>query len=155
MGRIINIFVSHAGEDENKIEPVKQLMRNKGFIIRDDSITESEPNNASNPDYIKYQILADRINRAGCMVVLIGDKTASKDWVNWEIDYAMKKEKRIVGVFLKGAKDNDIPDALLKYGDALVGWNSNKIADAINGEDIWLDSSGKARAENNMFHGTC
>lgn len=155
MGKIINIFVSHAGEDENKIEPVKQLMRNKGLIVKDDSITESEPNDASNNNYIKYQILADRINWAGCMVVLIGDKTASKDWVNWEITYAMKKGKRIVGVFLQGAKDNDIPDALAKYGDALVGWNSNKIADAINGENIWLDSSGKASAEKNIFHSTC
>lgn len=155
MGKIINIFVSHAGEDENKIESVKQLMRNKGFTVRDASITESEPNNASNTEYIKYKILKPRIDWAGCMVVLIGDKTASKDWVNWEIDYAMKKGKRIVGVFLQGAKDNDIPDALLNCGDALVGWNSNKIADAINGENIWLDSSGKARAESNMFHGTC
>lgn len=138
MNKIINIFVSHAGEDENKIESVKQLMRNKGFTVRDASITESEPNNASNTEYIKYKILKPHI-----------------DWVNWEIDYAMKKGKRIVGVFLQGAKDNNIPDALLKCGDALVGWNSNKIADAINGETIWLDSSGKTRAESNMFHGTC
>ena len=57
MGKIINIFVSHAGEDENKIEPVKQLMRNKGLIVKDDSITESEPNDASNNNYIKYQIV--------------------------------------------------------------------------------------------------
>ncbi|WP_444707169.1 TIR domain-containing protein [Megasphaera elsdenii] len=155
MGKTINIFVSHAGEDEHRIDSVKSLLQKKGFIIRDASIKESEPNNASSENYIKYGILRPHINWAGCMLVLIGPKTASKEWVNWEITYAMKQGKRIVGVFLQGAKDEDVPEALTNYGHALVGWNSNRIADAINGEDLWMDSTGVPKKESDVLRSTC
>lgn len=89
------------------------------------------------------------------MLVLIGPKTASKEWVNWEITYAMKQGKRIVGVFLQGAKDEDVPEALTNYGHALVGWNSNRIADAINGEDLWMDSTGVPKKESDVLRSTC
>lgn len=153
--KIINLFVSHYGGDEDKIEPLKELLRNKGYVIRDDSVKESEPNNASAPDYIKSQILGPRIKWAGCIVVLIGPKTASREWVDWEINYAEKQGKRIIGVFLQGAKDSDVPEALESYGSALVGWNSNKIADAIEGENIWVKADGTNRPENYTSRVTC
>lgn len=48
-----------------------------------------------------------------------------------------RKEKGIVGVFLNGATDEDIPIELKNYGNALVAWNSKKISDALDGQDIW------------------
>ena len=153
--KMINLFASHYGGDENKIESLKELLRNKGYIIRDDSVKESEPNNASSPDYIKSQILAPRIKWAGCVVVLIGPKTASREWVDWEINYAEKQGKRIIGIFLQDAKDSDVPNALENYGSALVGWNSSKIADAIEGEDLWIKADGTERPENYISRSTC
>ena len=118
MSKTINLFVSHKGEDEKKIDAFKKLMEKKGYDFRDSSIRESEPNRAKNENYIKSEILAPAIKWAGTLVVLIGKDTHKSDWVNWEINYAMEHGKRIIGVFLNGEADAKLPEALKEFGDA-------------------------------------
>ena len=54
-------------------------------------------------------------------------------WVDWEIEYAQKNDKRIIGVWAHGESQCDVPDSLKKYADAVVGWQGNRIIDAIEG----------------------
>ena len=150
----INLFISHCGEDEKFIEPFKELVGSK-YNVRDSSIVETEPNNAQNSDYIKYSILAPKINWSGTMIVLIGPDMRDSDYVNWEIEYAMKHNKQIIGVYLPGANRYDVPEALEKYGDALVGWDSVKIASAIGGNPRWEKSNGDLRSYLSGFRGAC
>lgn len=140
----INLFVSHYGGDEDKIEPFKQLIGSK-YAVRDGSIKESNPNNANNENYIKYNILAPQIDWAGKFVVLIGPKTHERDYVNWEIEYAQRHNKQIVGVYLPGAENSDIPDGLSKYGDSVVKWEKDKVLSALSGSTDWENSDGSPR----------
>ena len=41
--------------------------------------------------------------------------------------------KRIVGVWDHGEAQCDIPPALDRYADAVVGWQGDRVKDAING----------------------
>ena len=54
--------------------------------------------------------------------------------MNWEIEYAQKEGKRIVGVWADGEKGCELPEALDKYANAVVGWTGNRIIDAIEGK---------------------
>lgn len=156
MSKTINLFVSHKGEDESRIEDFKNLMGRKGYDFRDSSIKESEPNKANDEDYIKSKYLKPAIDWAGTIVVLIGQNTHKSDWVNWEIDYAMKKGKKIIGVLLPGDKDATIPDALQDYADSIVGWNSEKIDEAIrNDKPFWEDNDGNHLPSNSPYRYTC
>jgi hypothetical protein len=137
-----NVFISHHGKDDEHITKLKDLMRSKGYILRNSSIDSSKSNQATNDQYIQ-KLLREGIRWAGTTVVLIGHKTHTRDWVNWEIEQALKEGKRIVGVFIQGATDADVPDAFQKYGDALVGWNSDRIIDAIEGScNNWNKTDG-------------
>lgn len=127
-----NVFISHYGKDDEHISKLKSLLNEKGFTLKNSSIDSSKPNQASNPEYIK-SLLRSRIQWAGTTIVLIGPKTHTREWVNWEIDISNKMGNRIVGVFLNGASDSDVPESFQKYGDALVGWRTDKIIDAIEG----------------------
>lgn len=132
-----NIFVSHFHGDAHMIENLKGILRNNGLDMRDSSIYENKnPNNATNEDYIK-SFIRPEIRWAGTVVVLIGKDTHTSDYVNWEIEYAAREGKRIVGVYLPGEDDSELPDAFNQYGDALRHWNGNSIIDAINGDDTW------------------
>ena len=140
-----NVFVSHHHKDEEGIKKMKALLKKRSFQIKNSSIDSTKPNQASNPEYIK-RLLRLRIKWSGAMVVLIGKDTHTRSWVDWEIKKAFEKGKRIVGVFQDGAKEEDVPQNLEFYGDALVGWHSEKIIGGIEGNhNDWCKPSGEKR----------
>ena len=116
------------------------------MMCRDASITTDKFNAATNESYIKYQILAPRINWASVLVVYVSPDTKNSEWMNWEIEYAHKQGKRIVGVWERGARDCELPEALERYADAVVGWNGESIIDAIKGKsNTWYKQDGSGQ----------
>lgn len=141
--QIRNVFISHKHDDDEGLKDLKGLMARHGISCRDYSIRSDNPNNAHNEDYIKYEILGPRIKQSGCLVVYISDVTHHSDWVNWEIEYARKEGKRIVGVWARGDLNCEVPESLRNHGDAVVGWNGESIVDAVNGvSNRWYNRDG-------------
>jgi len=151
-----NVFISHVHEDDELLQGFKDLLGRSDYDIRDGSIDSSKPNEASNPEYIKSQILAPRIQWASTMVVLISPNTHTSEWVDWEIEYAAKQQKRIIGVFVQGGKDSDVPKNLELYADAVVGWNSEIVTDAITGKtNNWVNADGTVRGPRTITRYSC
>lgn len=142
MADIKNVFISHVHEDDEGLAKLKTLLASKSINIRDSSIHTGKFNDATDPDYIKYQILAPLINWAGTFICYVSPQTKQSAWVNWEIEYAAKQGKRIIGIWGRGEKGCDLPAALREYADAMVGWDSDAIIDAINGKDGWEKPDG-------------
>ncbi len=138
-----NVFISHIHEDDSGLGKLKSLLMDNGMTIRDYSISSDNPNNAHSEDYIKSEILAPRIRQSGVLVVYVSPETKDSKYVNWEIEYAQKQDKRIVGVWADGEAGCELPDALKNHADAVVGWTGNRIIDAINGRiDGWENPDG-------------
>lgn len=145
---IKNIFVSHYHSDAEKIENLKSILSKHGLDMHDSSIYEAKtPNNANNPDYIK-SLIRTQIDWAGTEIVLIGKNTSESEWVNWEIQAAAGYGKRIIGVYLQGETDSNLPKEFIKYGQALVKWNGDSIINAINGDNTWDGPPRKQDMEN-------
>lgn len=137
-----NVFMPHRHEDDRHIEKLKALLARHGCQVRDSSIDSSSPNQAKDPDYIK-EILADRIRWAGKIIVLVSPQTKDHHWVNWEVEYASRfPDKRIIGVWLPGAERGDLPEALERHANAVVGWDSDQIVAALDGADNWQQPDG-------------
>ena len=144
MADMKNVFVSHVHADDSGLQKLKDLLKPQGLEVRDSSIHTGKFNNAKDPDYIKTQILAPAINWAGVFICYVSPQTKTSAWVNWEIEYAAKQGKRIVGIWAHGEKECDPPSALKEHADALVGWSGSAIVDAINGKDQWEKPDGGA-----------
>ncbi|NEQ53438.1 MAG: TIR domain-containing protein [Leptolyngbya sp. SIO3F4] len=151
-----NVFISHIHEDDDRINPLKELLSSNGREVRDSSVNSSNPNEAKSEDYIKNQILAPKIKWAGTLIVLISPRTKDSKWVNWEIEYAHKLGVRIIGVWDHGAAECDVPEQLDKLADAVVGWNADRIIGAIDGSiNDWSGPDGKAKATRSIDHHNC
>lgn len=155
MSEIHNVFVAHRHEDDAVVGALKTLLDGKGVEIRDASITSDKPNQACNADYIKQEILAPNIKWAGKVIVLITPDTKNHEWVDWEIQYAQKLDKRIIGVWAHGHADCDIPETLERFADAVVGWKADSIIRALNGERISEDASGSPRGNQQVVRIDC
>ena len=129
-----NVFISHIHKDDSGLDKLVDLLKSHNMDARNFSITSDKENNAKSPNYIKNEILAPRIDACGTLVVYLSPSTKESKWVDWEIEYAFKKGKTIVGVWEYGSTRSEIPEALEEYGDAIVGWNGENIVAAINGE---------------------
>ena len=142
-----NIFISHIHEDDEGLDKLKSLLKDNGMTIRDYSINADNPNNAHSEDYIKSKILAPRIQQSSTLVVYVSPETKDSGYVNWEIEYAQKQDKRIVGVWADGENGCEVPKALDDYADAVVGWTGNRIIDAINDKiNDWENPDGTKRS---------
>ena len=152
-----NVFISHIHEDDEGLGKLKSLLRNNGMTVRDYSINADNPNNAHSDDYIKSEILAPRIRQSSTLVVYVSPETKDSPWVEWEIEYAQKQDKRIVGVWAYGEADCEVPEALDNFADAIVGWTGNRISDAISGKiDGWESQDGSQRTLRDIDrHGRC
>lgn len=140
-----NVFVSHRHEDDALVGDFKTLLAGRGIAIRDSSITSDTPNNAKSEAYIKSEILAPNIRWAGKVVVIITPDTKNHPYVDWEVDYAEKQGKEIIGVWAPGSEGCEVPEALERHADSIVSWDADRIEDALNGNAHWEQPDGSPR----------
>ncbi|WP_073835714.1 TIR domain-containing protein [Micromonospora sp. CB01531] len=137
-----NVFISHRHEDDALVAGLKDLLKRQGANVRDSSVTSETPNRAKDPDYIK-SLLAERIQWAGKIVVIVSPDTKKHHWVDWEIEYANRHpDKRIIGVWAPNAHGCDLPEPLERHADAVVAWRADAIIRALNGENNWQAPNG-------------
>lgn len=90
--------------------------------------------NSEDEAYIKRKC-RERINMAGTFAVLIGQDTRSKHkYVRWEIDVALEKSCRIIGVNLDGSRqmvDATCPPIIKDIGAIFVPFSPKIVAHAL------------------------
>lgn len=149
-GKRRHLFISHHHQDDGEVSKLTKLMSGKGYDVRNSSV-RMKPENQRRMDEKKVsdkvieRILRMKISWASTVVVLIGKDTHSRKWVNWEIDKAHQQGKRIVGVYIRGGTEANIPPSLEKYGSAIVNWNTDSIIRAIDGENNFQNPDGSTR----------
>src|SRR5438067_13409772 len=117
----LHAFISHYRKDDSGIDKLTNLLNGRGYDVRNSSIRANPDNQERlNKGLVKEEtirrLLRMKISWAGKVIVLIGKDTHTRRWVNWEIEQAHKQGKHIVGVFVQGGTDADVPAALKKYG---------------------------------------
>ncbi len=90
------------------------------------------------------------------MIVLISPDTHTSKWVGWEIEYAAKEGKRIIGVWGQGCQDSNVPANLDRYADAVVGWQAERVMDAVTGKiNNWYTCNGAQREPRPLTRYSC
>lgn len=135
-----HVFISHHHADDAHVDGLTSLLKRRGNDVRNSSIRAGlKPKNQERWDKKQVKdetirrLLRRKISWAGTTVVLIGKETHQRPWVRWEINEAHRQGKRLVGVYVRGGTEADVPEALKKYAASIVGWNSQCIIDAIEG----------------------
>lgn len=83
-------------------------VRNMGKVSDDSTFSDNdwETVRSNSPDAIEKWI-KDQLKMRSCVVVLIGEHTQGRKWINYEIEQAWKAGKGIVGIYVHGLKDKD------------------------------------------------
>lgn len=142
MAKTNNIFISHYGKDDDHVQSLKKRLKEQGHEVRNFSVDSTNHKDGRKPSKpVIERLLRMRMSWSSTFICLIGPKTHTREWVNYEIDLASNQGKRIVGVYTHGSKETaELPKDLKKVASNLIGWNSiDKIGDIISGKNYPME----------------
>lgn len=118
-------FISHAWEHNDEYyRLVKMLDEAPSFEWRNCSVPEHDPLSGSLEEGLRKQV-----GEADIVLVLAGMYATHSDWIEFEIEFAQRIGKPIVG--LKPWGSERIPTVVQEAAIEMVGWNTDTIVDAI------------------------
>lgn len=158
---IKNVFISHHHKDDSSVDGIADMLSGKGYHLRNSSI-RVKPDNQARLDQKKVsdrtieRLLRMKMRWAGQLIVIVGKETYKRPWVDWEIKVAHQLGMPIFGVYENGLKDQvEIPENLKKYATSVVGWRSESVISALNGEGQFLNPDGTPCPKMDGGHVTC
>jgi hypothetical protein len=125
--RNYNLFISHAwsyNEDYYRLE--KFLNAAPSFLWTNLSVPEHDP--IEDEDDLKYYLNA-KMRPANAFLVLSGMYVPHSEWVQYEINFARRIGRPIIGIRPWGSER--IPEAVQNAATEIVGWNTDSIVSAI------------------------
>lgn len=123
------LFLSFHAEDKMQIQGFRLMAMNPSLDLDFYDGSLSVPIGSERSPYIK-QVLREQIRRASILVCLIGNGTAWRDWVDWEIRTAYKMGKGVCGVRLKGSRGQR-PRELVERDAPVASWDMEEIVAVI------------------------
>jgi hypothetical protein len=123
------LFLSFHAEDRDRVDEFRQLASDPNVDIAFYDGSLQAPLNSERADYIK-KILRKRISRASVAVCLIGNGTAWREWVDWELTYALRMNKGICAVRFPKSYGRT-PSLLKEIGAPIAQWDHDEIIAAI------------------------
>lgn len=115
------VFISHYHADDNAVSDfIEKFVDQESIftpkIVGDDYDTTINSNNA---DYIMRKIREDYLADSTVTIVLIGDETHKRKYVDWEIASTLRndlynKRSGLIGIFLpnKNSRNTKVPERL-------------------------------------------
>jgi len=124
------VFISFKAEDKPQVDGLRLLAKNPNYDLEfyDESIRA--PVNSQNASYIK-QVIREKIRRSGVVLCLVNTDTHKSGWVDWELETAIKFQKPIVAMAVKGLNRATLPAAIRKKV-AFRDWNPGNLGKILN-----------------------
>jgi len=124
-----SIFLSFHAEDMPQVSGFRLMVSNPRVALTIADEPARYPVNSEHSGYIRAR-LRERIARVEVLICLVGNGTAWRDWVDWEIETAASFHRGICVVRLKGSRGR-VPHALRRLGSPIASWSVPEIIAAI------------------------
>ncbi len=127
--RVRRLFLSFHYEDREQVAGFRLMAHgpNSSVDFYDGSVRSAV--NSEQSSYIR-QAIREKISKCSVVVCLIGNGTAWRDWVDWELQTAVDLGKGICGYRLKGSR-GQTPDILRRIGAPIASGGQSEIVAAI------------------------
>lgn len=119
------IFISFANEDMDEVNLLRGHSKNPNSDLKFVDRSVKEPFDSERAEYIR-QKLGERIRQCSTTVVYLSDKSASSNWVNWEVEKSLELGKRVIATHKGSTPPTNLPQAIKENGVEVVPWSNLK-----------------------------
>ena len=125
-----HVFIRFDHEDMNEVNLLRGQAKNDATNLQFDDHSVKEPDDSTNADYIKRNI-REKIDRSSVTMVYLSEKSASSQWVNWEIEESLKRGEGVIGVYMGETPPAKTPTAFKQNECKAVKWEYAALTKAI------------------------
>ena len=121
------IFISHSWDYNDEYYRLeKMLLEYPNFECRNYSVPKHDP--VDTAEGLKKKLL-DQMNPSQVIIVLAGMYAVRSDWIQFEINEAVRLKKPIIGV--KPWNQQKVPLSVQDAATVMHGWNTGPIVQSI------------------------
>lgn len=123
------IMISHSWNYSNQYNKVVSWLNNANYFSWfNHSVSCDNPLDVSSKSELKKR-LTNKMIPCSAVVVVAGMYAAYSEWIDYEIDEAIRMGKPIIGIRPWGSERT--PQKIVDNADVLVGWNAASVVTAI------------------------
>jgi MTH538 TIR-like domain (DUF1863) len=123
------VFLSFHREDLQQVHGFRLMMANDQVDLDISDEPSRYPVGSERSTYIR-QVLRERIAKVEVVICMIGNGTAWREWVDWELETAVQFHRGVCGVRLRGSRGR-APEVLRDLGAQVAQWDLPSIRAAI------------------------
>jgi hypothetical protein len=127
--RVRKLFLSFHYEDRGQVSGFRLMAHNPNLPIDFHDVSVRAAINSEQGAYLR-NVISEKIRKCSVVVCLIGNGTAWREWVEWELETALRLGKGVCGVRLKNSM-GQAPEILRRIGAPVVSWDQEAIIAAI------------------------
>lgn len=131
--KIYNLFISHSWTYSNAYEGLLNLLnKDSDFLYKNYSVPKNDPLHTNGTDKQLYEAIKGQIAPSSIILMVSGVYASYSKWIDKEIKIAKSEflyPKKIIAIQPWGAEKTS--QVVNSNADAIVGWNSKPIIDAI------------------------
>ena len=120
--RVRNVFISFHNEDERKVDLLRSQARREeyGIDFRDHSVKAKID--------AKWKKEVDKkIDSTSATIVMIGEHTAERTNVAYEVERSYAKDKKVIGVMIRSDRNYKVPKQMKENNAHIVPWKLDAI----------------------------
>ena len=121
--KVRNVFISFNMDDEDQVNLLRHQAKDNEFGLQFRDYSVKEPFDEKWKTNCK-----ERISQTSALICIIGEETAQREAVIWEINEAYRQGKKVIGVRIYNDENHRIPKPLLEHNAPIVDWNLARIA---------------------------
>ena len=125
-----DVFISFCADDSDAINLLSTLLKNENSNIVFSDLSPRAPFNSEKSDHIKPDI-RERIRQSSVTVVYVSDKTASSEWVDWEIRESLEMGKGVLAMHKGDTRPKRLPKAIVENNIEVLPWKQQLINETI------------------------
>ena len=125
-----NVFISFYPEDLHEVNLLCAQIKNENSNIEFDDRSLRTSFNKKKSDHIKHDI-REQIRQSSVTVVYVSDKTASSEWVDWEIRESLAMGKDVLAMHKGDTPPKRLPKAINENNIEVLSWNQHRINETI------------------------
>ena len=123
------IFISHAWDHNDDYWTIVNWLKNASNFAWSNCSVPSHDGLSDTTTAGLKRAITRQINPAQVVIIIAGMYAAHSDWIDYEIDEAVRLEKTIIGIRPRGQQR--VPTKIQDNATIMVNWNSSSLIRAI------------------------